>query len=104
MTDTKDIRPGVHLARVVVGDDARTTQVQPLRGLHPVEVACRKTRDKEPVGEAVPCEMLLADLPEEVTPETREQLRELLTEFSDVFSVREGDLGRTNVATHRIDT
>src|SRR5688572_25604686 len=37
-------------------------------------------------------------------PETREQLRELLTEFSDVFSVGEGDLGRTNVTTHRIDT
>src|ERR1043165_5711082 len=119
MTDAKEIRPGGHLARVVLGDDARTTQVrvvnltddpvrlvkdQPLGGLHPVEVECRETRDKEPVGEAVPCEMLLADLPEEVTPETREQLRKLLTEFSDVFSVREDDLGRTNVATHRIDT
>ena len=121
MTDAKEIRPGVHLARVVVGDDAGTTQVrvvnlteEPVRlvkdqllgGLHPVEVECRETREEgqEPVGEAVPCEMLLADLPEEVMPETREQLRELLTEFSDVFSVREGDLGRTNVTTHRIDT
>src|SRR5678816_3457295 len=121
MTDAKEIRPGVHLARVVVGDDAGMTQVrvvnltedpvrlvkdQLLGGLHPVEVEYREAREEgqEPVGEAVPCEMLLADLPEEVTPETREQLRGLLTEFSDVFSVREGDLGRTNVTTHRIDT
>src|SRR5678815_1250536 len=53
MTEAKEIQPGVHLARVVVGDKADTTQVRivnlnegpvrfakdlPLGGLHPVQV------------------------------------------------------------------
>lgn len=32
------------------------------------------------------------------------QLRELLLEYRDIFSIAEGDLGRTTVTTHKIDT
>lgn len=32
------------------------------------------------------------------------QLRKLLIEFRDIFSIVEGDLGTTNVMTHKIDT
>ena len=47
---------------------------------------------------------LLEDLPTEVTPEVRTQLERLLNGYRDVFSMSETDLGRTNVAMHRIDT
>lgn len=36
---------------------------------------------------------LLADLPEEVRPEDRMQLGELMVECRNIFSVAEGDLG-----------
>ena len=121
MTEAKEIQPGVHLARVVVGDKADTTQVRvvnlnegpvrfakdlPLGGLHPVQVdrSTVSARDVGTLSEASPSEMLLADLPEEVPIDTRTQLEKLLLEYQDVFSVSEGDLGRTSVSTHKIDT
>src|SRR5678815_6088946 len=106
MTEAKEIQPGVHLARVVVGDKADTTQVRvvnlnegpvrfakdlPLGGLQPVQVdrSTVSARDVGTLSEASPSEMLLADLPEEVPIDTRTQLEKLLLEYQDVFSVSE---------------
>jgi transposase InsO family protein/predicted aspartyl protease len=121
MTEAKEIQPGVHLARVVIGDRVGTTQVrvvnlsedpvrlikdQMLSGLHPVEVEPGKKADKNvgSASEISPCDFLLADLPEEVAPEIRGRLSDLLEEYRDVFSVSEGDIGRTSITTHKIDT
>src|SRR5688572_30227604 len=120
MTEAKEIQPGVHLARVVVGDyaDARVRVVnlsedpvrlskdRPLGELHPVEVElCETNRDGEDaVGQASPIDKLLADLPVEVPAEIRERLGALLVKYNDVFSASDRDLGRTSVSTHRIET
>ena len=88
MTEAREVQSGIHLARVVVGDDADMAQVrivnlnddpvllvkdQVLGELHPVEVESRETRDESQrlTGGVCPDETLLADLPEEVTPEIR---------------------------------
>ena len=120
MTEAREIQPGVHLARVVVGDhaDARVRVVnlsedpvrlpkdRPLGELHPVqvEISERNRENGDAVDHASPSEKLLADLPEEVPPEIRERLSALLIEYGDVFSVTDRDLGKTSVCTHKIET
>jgi len=121
MTETKEIQPGVHLARVVVrgGNDATQVRVinlngepvklgkdQLLGGLHPVEVDVLESSGghKETAGDGFSLTALLEDLPTEVTPKIRTQLERLLNDYRDVFSMSETDLGRTNVTKHRIDT
>src|SRR5678815_4377150 len=120
MTEAKEIQPGVHLARVVVGDyaDARVRVVnlsedpvrlskdRPLGELHPVEVElCETNRDDgDAVGQASPTDKLIADLPVEVPAEIRERLGALLVKYNDVFSASDRDIGRTSVSTHRIET
>src|SRR5688572_22186792 len=120
MTEAREIQPGVHLARVVVGDhvDARVRVVnlsedpvrlpkdRPLGELHPVqvEISERNRGNGDAVDHASPSEKLLADLPEEVPPEIRERLSALLIECGDVFSVTDRDLGKTSVCTHKIET
>src|SRR5688572_2751311 len=118
MTEAREIQPGVHLARVVVGDSAETQvrvvnlndgpvrlpKDQPLGGLHPVEVSEVKPGSDDEVDKASLSDEMLADLPEEVPPEIRERLQKLLTEFKDIFSANDRDLGRTSISTHRIET
>src|SRR5688572_29418097 len=120
MTEAQEIQPGVHLARVVIDDHAdsrvrivnlsenevRLTKDQMLGGLHPVEVEVNRQNDEStgPKDAVTPSEMLLADLPDDVSPEIRERLSGLLVEYSDVFSVTDRDLGRTSVCTHKIET
>ena len=120
MTEAQEIQPGVHLARVVVGDRADAsvrvvnlsdetvtlTKDRFLGGLHPVEVELGTGRGQgtAPVSEISPRDMLMADLPEEVPSEIRERLDKLLLEYRDVFSVTDRDLGRTTAAMHRIET
>src|SRR5688572_11565551 len=90
MTEAQEIQPGVHLARVVVDDHAdnrvriinlsenevRLSKDQMLGGLHPVEVESSRERDENagPIDAVSPSEMLLADLPDDVTPDIRERL------------------------------
>lgn len=121
MTEAHEIQPGVHLARVVVGNQAENTQIrvvnlndgqvrfskdQMLGELHAVEV--EPTRMNPPGANATkkmfPLEQLLEGIPEEVTETAREQLKSLLHEYEDVFSSTDGDLGRTSICRHRIDT
>src|SRR6218665_1528131 len=121
MTETKEIQPGVHLARVVVrgGNEAIQVRVinlneepvtlgkdQLLGGLHPVEVDVLESsgEPKETSGDGFSLAALLEDLPTEVTPKIRTQLERLLNDYRNVFSMSETDLGRTNVTKHRIDT
>src|SRR5688572_29016332 len=47
---------------------------------------------------------MLANLPEEVPFEIRERLSALLTEFKDIFSASDRDLGRSSVTMRRIET
>lgn len=44
------------------------------------------------------------NLPEEVLPEAKEKLENLLREYGDVFSASDKDLGRTQVCEHHIET
>jgi len=120
MTEAQEIQPGVHLARVVVDDHAdsrvrivnlsenlvRLTKDQMLGGLHPVEVETNKQNDENvgPIDAVTPSEMLLADLPDDTTPEIRERLSEKPVEYGDDFSVTDRDLGRTSVCKHKIET
>src|SRR5678816_4184140 len=120
MTEAREIQPGVHLARVVVGDhvDARVRVVnlsedpvrlprdRPLGELHPVQVELTEINceAREAAGHASPREQLLSDLPEEVPPEIRERLGALLVEYGDVFSATDRDVGKTSVCMHRIET
>src|SRR6218665_2725559 len=121
MTETKEIQPGIPLARVVVrgGNDAIQVRVinlneepvtlgkdQLLGGLHPVEVDVLESsgEPKETSGDGFSLSALLEDLPTEVTPKIRTQLERLLNDYRDVFSMNDTDLGRTNVTERRIDT
>ena len=118
MTEAREIQPGVHLARVVVGNSAETQvrvvnlndgpvrlpKDQSLGGLHPVEVSEVIRKSVDEADQASPNDEMLANLPEEVPFETRERLSALLTEFKDIFSASDRDLGRTSVAMHRIET
>src|ERR1043165_6707022 len=119
MTEAREIQPGVHLARVVIGDHAdarvrvvnlsedpvRLSKDRPLGELHPVEIELCETKRAhgDAVDQASPSEKLLADLPEEVPREIRERLRALLEEFKDVFSATDRDLGKTAICTHKIE-
>ena len=82
----------------------RLPKDQPLGGLHPVEVSEVKPGSDDEVDKASLSDEMLADLPEEVPPEIRERLQKLLTEFKDIFSANDRDLGRTSISTHRIET
>ena len=120
ITEAREIQPGVHLARVVVGDYAdtrvrvvnlsedpvRLPKDRPLGELHPVQVELTEINceDREAAGQASPSEQLLSDLPEEVPPEIRERLGALPVEYSDIFSATDRDLGKTSVCMHRVET
>jgi hypothetical protein len=73
---------------------------------YPVQVNEEET--ESPEVESVPenpiADALMKDLPEVVPHEAKESLRRLLVEYKDVFSVSEGDLGKTMVCEHKIDT
>jgi len=118
MTEVKEIVPGLHVARVLVDEKDPHTMVrvvnltdEPIRlgkdqllgGLHPVQVELRD-EVQEKTEETQFLEKLLGDLTEDVPLETRKKLERLLEEYRDVFSTSEGDLGRTSLCAHRIDT
>jgi len=120
MTEAREIQPGVHVARVVVGNRDGKTAIRVvnlnkapvslakdclLGGLHPVEVE-QTSREVGCVESDPPSslEKLIAELPVEVTGEIKERLLKLLEEYKDIFSTSERDLGRTSLCQHRIET
>src|SRR5678815_3347756 len=122
MTEASELSPGVHVARVLLRDQTNMGQVrvinlseQPVRlcrdqmigELHPVQVNEEEEIEKSEVEnepENPIADGLMKDLPEVVPPEARESLRRLLVEYKDVFSASEGDLRKTMVCEHKIDT
>lgn len=84
----------------------RLTRDQVLGSLHPVEVeqgvVSKEGRGRD--SDDFSFDALLEDLPEEVRPDDRAQLGELLLEYLDVLSMAEGGLGRTAITTHKIHT
>lgn len=85
--------------------------MQPLKnqdrgGLHPVQVEDENRVDQREQAEAEK-QMLIAltnDLSDELPREARQRLKELLVDYKDVFSLNEGDLGKTTICEHKIDT
>jgi len=121
MTEATELMPGVRVARVLFGDRTneapirivnlgervvRLVKDQSIGGLHPVQVtepARDDQKEEERSGSSL-TDGLMNDIPEEVPEQAKTALRELLTKFEDVFSATEGDLGRTNITEHKIDT
>ena len=118
MTEVREIMPGVHVARVLVNEKASNSLVrvvnltkEPIRldkdqllgGLYPVQIEVSGETQESP-GEPPFEEALLNELPEDVPHEAKKKLEGLLREYRDVFSTSEGDLGRTSICAHRIDT
>ena len=121
ITETGEVMPGVHLARVVLGVDANRSCVRIINlnkehatlapnlwlgELHPVQispangyVARGSTEEITPVVES-----LIKGVSEEVSDELKKRLRGLLLEYGDILSTSERDIGRTTVCEHRIDT
>lgn len=106
MTEAKELQPGVHLARVVVGGNADTAEVRVINineapvkldkdkllgGLHPVEIEYHETSDRhqKSVDGNSHVATLLAALSDEVTPDIKAKAEELLNKFSDILSVED---------------
>jgi len=128
LLETKQLRPGVLVARTVLPDQHRdiavrvvntTPEPQELRrevclgSLEAIEV-CKQSNVNNNTGlpstgstsstsSHTVTEMLLS-LPDELTPEQRDTVAAVLCEYEDVFSKGEFDVGCTSVIEHRIDT
>jgi len=59
----------------------------------------KKKSEQDPV-----LQQMVASVGSSVGRREREQLADLLDEFSDTFSMGENDLGWTDIVTHAIDT
>src|SRR6218665_4020700 len=121
MTEAREVRPGVHLARVVIGDCKNPINIRMLNlgeqpatlipdqiigDLHSVEVGALAPSIKAstPLRDVQLMDELMADLAEDVPHETKVRLRELLLEYRSIFSTADDDLGSTPISEHRIDT
>ena len=121
MTETSEVKPGIHMARVVIRNDVNVTKVrvvnvgdQPatlskdsvLGGLHPVQVIPEKSAENKSRAEEAELviEELMKDVPKGVPLDAKENLESLLRSNLDVFSLSDKDLGRTTVCEHKIDT
>ena len=121
VTETRLLRPGVHVSRTVVPERSEDVPVRvvnltddpvPIRAgtvvanLDVAEVCGadelttpKERRDADPVLQS-----LVEKVDSSVRREQQDQLTDLLTEFLDTFSMGENDLGWTNIVTHAIDT
>ena len=130
LLDTKQIRPGVLVARTLLPDQHRgiavrvvntTTEPQELRqntclgNIQPVEVCGESNTQEQCDVETVPSvagqhtdidpvSEMLQSLPEELTDDQREAVTVLLHKYKDVFSTGEFDVGCTRLIEHHIDT
>lgn len=119
MIENREVRPGVHVARMVLGDRDQTASLrvinlgkkptlavnQSIGNLHPVEieVASEVASSDNEHGDANMIE-LVAGIDSEVGIDIRERLTNLLDQYRTVFSATDRDLGRTGIGEHRIDT
>jgi transposase InsO family protein len=117
-TQSKEIKPGVHIARTVVKDQPNDVVVQvmntnesaieldkgaPLSSLDAVQVVVADPESDEG-GAHLVIDELMNSIDPTVTEKEKEELKTLLVKYSDVFSKNEYDLGRTAKVQHRIDT
>jgi len=133
MTDSREIGPGciccsgvlsrfscTSVARMTFSDNmseipiqiinlndrpVKLSEDQFLGNLHSVEVETvpTATENKRNTVAASLVEVLMREA-SELQQQDKDCLKQLLEEFSDVFSKGESDLGRTDVCKHRIDT
>ena len=107
MTEAREVRPGVHLARVVIGDCKNPISIRMLNlgeqpatlipdqvigDLHSVEVGALEPtiEASTPLGDVQLMDELMADLAEDVSHETKVRLRKLLLEYRSIFSTADG--------------
>jgi hypothetical protein len=119
-TESKEVIPGVLMARTVVKDQPSDVVVQvmkaservvemnrgaPLGRLEPVELLY-ETNGKESSTKDQPAfiEDFVSEIDPSISEKSKERLKTLLITLSDVFSQNELDLGHTTVVQHSIDT
>lgn len=121
MLEHRELCPGMHTARMLIDGQKEETLIRLIN----TNAKSVKINDQEMVGvlcavdlieetktveikaksvESDSIDVLLASVDPEVPSEARTQLREMLQDFPDVFSQHKTDLGRCEVAQHRIDT
>lgn len=122
MTEYKEIKPGVPATRVILGRTAEalvrivnlneTLAVLYLNDglgvIHPVEVLVNQDSAENGsmrISKAMKTvEEMLKENKGEMSDRDKVQLKLLLLEYIDVFSLDETDLGHYNVSQHKIDT
>jgi len=130
LLETKQLRPGVLVARTLLPDQHRgiavrvvNTSPEPqelrrdtcLGSIEAVEVCdqsgeCNSSVPSDaPLAESAPSEVdpvteMLQSLPDELSVEQRETAATLLRRYEDVFSKGEFDVGCTRLIEHHIDT
>ena len=121
-TESTRVKDGLLVARTIVPDKVDDVPVRVLNTTSAPVVVSKGTllsnlQPLVPMEEATPAPPadgrkadleiitdMLACIDDYVPLHLCDELRELLHNYSDVFSKDEWDLGRTNVVTHRIDT
>lgn len=121
MIEHQELFPGIHTARVLLNEgdhdtvirimntraESATINEQELAGvLHPVEILDDKQIQKTLTNPQF--EQIISTLLDKVDPnlseEGKQDLKEMLREFPDVFSQDKNDLGCCEVSKHCIDT
>jgi len=126
LMETKQLRPGVLVARTLLPDRHRDIAVRVvnmtpepqklprdtyLGSLQAVEVCDKRevcnpptSADVSPSEEVDTMSEMMKSLPEELSDEQRETVTALLREYVDVFSKGEFDVGCTRLIEHHIET
>ena len=126
-TETKSLAPGLRVARTIVPNDRvndipiRVVNTSPeaitlkagttISNLVPLEIVERMAGDVSTSTTTPPAvetsrtiEEMISHVHESLPGSSVIKLKEVLTEYNDIFSQSEDDLGLTNVITHQIDT
>lgn len=121
MMEHQELYPGVHTARILVDNAAKETRVRVINTnektvkvdneavlgeLQNVEIIkgtiTRETLHNTTVNETI--ETLITKVDTSLSNDMKIKLKAMLEEFPDVFSQHKNDLGRCEIAQHRIDT
>ena len=121
IVENGQIQPGIYLGRTLLPPAHHNLQVRVvntksepttlksdtwLGNLCPVTVIENDQMSVKPTAEKSKSakEILLAQLPKDITNDQYRQVSELLECYQDVFSKGSFDMGRTNLVEHKIDT
>ena len=120
MTEATEPMKGLHVLRTLLSKDATSVPVRVMNSTKfPITVKARMiVADVNPVDimeqqsklpdERDKYESLIANLIESVNDKvdagTKHTLKDLISEFKEVFSIDDNDLGRTSLVAHAIDT